>query len=365
MRFIFIPTLSSGGAEKIASSILNNSDRLEAVCFFSSESPYYINRPVKYIINSNVPNNILFRLFCYVYIFFWLVCFFNYKKCKYVQSHLHTTSILVFLARKLSIRKIVHDSVLHGRLKVEKRKGGVYFNLLLLAYKNCRYVVCVSNGVIDECSQFALTNTKLILNGLSFIPSRSRERSHQKKMLCVGRLSKVKRMRDVILAMKGLDEDISLDIYGGGQEFEELNNLVLSLNLNHRVRIFGFVNNLAETYKSYDVMVSCSESETFSLALLESLVCATPVISSNCEYGPKELLDVDDEKYFLLKDTFLAIEGKGIVYQVGDVLSLIKSIDFFFDNRNQFIIRDELVSYLIEKYSNKKMLESYLLLERL
>ena len=61
------------------------------------------------------------------------------------------------------------------------------------------------------------------------------------------------------------------------------------------VYILGFQTNPFKFVKAADLFVMSSDFEGFPLALAEAMICSTPVISTDCPTGPRELLAPDTD----------------------------------------------------------------------
>jgi len=103
------------------------------------------------------------------------------------------------------------------------------------------------------------------------------------RVLCVSRLIQRKGLETLIHAVAELREiDVELEIIGTGQLEREIKALVRSLKLDRRVHFSGFVgqSHLAERYRSADLFVLPSLSESCAMALLEAMSSGLPVIVS-------------------------------------------------------------------------------------
>jgi glycosyltransferase involved in cell wall biosynthesis len=80
---------------------------------------------------------------------------------------------------------------------------------------------------------------------------------------------------------------------------EKLKDLIASYGLTNRVTVAGFQANPFNWIKNAALLVSCSDFEGFGNVLVESLICGTPVVSTNCPSGPNEILIGTLAKYLV------------------------------------------------------------------
>lgn len=87
--------------------------------------------------------------------------------------------------------------------------------------------------------------------------------------------------------------DVELHLFGFGSRPEEqkLRDYVRTHGLEHHVFFRGFVTDLSAEYAQASLQMVTSNEEGFSLATLEALSFAVPVISYDIRYGPTELIE--------------------------------------------------------------------------
>lgn len=111
------------------------------------------------------------------------------------------------------------------------------------------------------------------------------------KMVAVGRLEKQKAFDQLIKAVSRLEDiDYRLLIIGEGTLKETLQRQIDDLGLQDRVRLLGFKNNpWAYMYRS-DLFILSSIFEGFGNVIVEAMACKCAVISTDCDFGPPEII---------------------------------------------------------------------------
>lgn len=112
-------------------------------------------------------------------------------------------------------------------------------------------------------------------------------------LLSIGRLAPEKGFTYLIEAVDLLRKSmvVRLVIVGSGPYEPTLQNLVIERGLLDHVRLVGFVPQPRRYYKYADVFVLASLTEAMSLCLLEAMSAGTQVVSTDCDFGPREILD--------------------------------------------------------------------------
>lgn len=93
-------------------------------------------------------------------------------------------------------------------------------------------------------------------------------------------------------------EDITMDIYGKGEQEQALRGLINQWNCKDYVRLMG-QQNLEEVYKHYDAYLSGSTSEGFGLTLMEAVGSGLPIIGFDVRYGNPNFIDEGENGYII------------------------------------------------------------------
>ena len=113
-------------------------------------------------------------------------------------------------------------------------------------------------------------------------------------LLAVGRLTEEKGF-DLLLSAYAIAVKSSplpdLVLVGTGPQLSALREQALRLGIAERVHFTGFLSNPYPLIKHARFFVLSSRHEGLPTALIEALALGTPVVASDCDTGPRELLD--------------------------------------------------------------------------
>ena len=83
---------------------------------------------------------------------------------------------------------------------------------------------------------------------------------------------------------------VKLVILGEGKERKNLEKLIVKLDLENQILLFGKVDNPFIYMKYAKFFILSSRYEGFANVLLEALACGAPVIATDCETGTSEII---------------------------------------------------------------------------
>ncbi len=152
----------------------------------------------------------------------------------------------------------------------------------------------------------------------------------RKVFVTAGRLVPIKDHETLLRAMAlyRRQHDGRLLILGAGPLRDRLGALADELGLHDAVDFLGFQDNPLPYFRRADAFVLSSYAEGFGNVLVEAMGCGTPVIATNCEHGPAEILD--GGRYGVLvetRDARALAEAMGRVSELSDLwpAALLKS----------------------------------------
>ena len=178
------------------------------------------------------------------------------------------------------------------------------FGLERFLYRRATRVVGVSQGVADEAVEvFELSPGKVLSIPnpsrsritLTDIPSEHEAPFDKPVVLGIGRLAPQKDFEMLLRAFAEVAEkrDVHLVILGEGPRRGALESLACSLGVADCVFLLGFVSNPPAYLRRARVFALSSCNEGFPGALIEAMEAGTAIVATDCEFGPKEILDGD------------------------------------------------------------------------
>jgi glycosyltransferase involved in cell wall biosynthesis len=114
-----------------------------------------------------------------------------------------------------------------------------------------------------------------------------------KVVVAAGRLVPVKRYDLIIEAFARVaaeHPDWQLRVYGKGEERDRLRALVHRLGLGDNVFLMGPAAPMEAEWVKGSIGAAASNFEPFGMTLVEAMRCGLPVVSTDCPYGPGEII---------------------------------------------------------------------------
>ena len=222
----------------------------------------------------------------------------------------HRFNMAAAWAKRFSPKSRVYLSV-HNTVSAEAKGGGRWkvwkrWRAISRFYPRADGIVTVSQGVADDLlshSKLSRQQIKVINNPI--VTPDLVHQAHQKidhpwfkpdavpVILGAGRLSKQKAF-DVLLkafAIIRQQRACRLMILGEGPLRAELEALAASLGITDDFALPGFVSNPYAYMQHAKVFALSSAFEGFGNVLVEAMAVGTPVVSTDCPSGPREILD--------------------------------------------------------------------------
>ncbi|MAD16326.1 MAG: glycosyl transferase [Alteromonadaceae bacterium] len=258
------------------------------------------------------------------------------------RSNLVTTVI----GKQQNIPTVISERVNTSSHFATSRVGFVSKFLIKLLYPKATRVVPVSQGVMqDLVDNYNVPQSKCTVMYNAYDRSTLLEKSQaavndlptKPYMIGIGRLVPNKNFSLLIKAFSKSASERDLVILGQGPEMNDLKTLAKQLGVESRVHLLGFRENPYPYLVNADYLVSSSNAEGFPNGIAEAMCLGKPVIATNCQSGPAEILTGDNNT---LTDSFLTAEH-GILCKVNDEFAVSKAI-------NEIELADNLQRYEVK-----------------
>ncbi|MDZ7629520.1 MAG: glycosyltransferase family 4 protein [Parvularculaceae bacterium] len=172
------------------------------------------------------------------------------------------------------------------------------FNILwraarAMTFSKAYAFVAMTQGVIDAYPAYRRPNSKLIPNPV-IIPETIVRRSDGRMLAAVGRLTRQKRFDVLLEAFARIATDFPdwrLIIWGEGEERAALERQRDHLGLTDRVSFPGLSQSPGAWLETADMFVLSSDFEGWGNVIVEAMAAGLPVISTDCDFGPREIIE--------------------------------------------------------------------------
>ncbi len=303
---IIVPSLSGGGAERLAADLsreLNDKYNVSIVVYQKSEKEYEY-KGTRYDLNL-FSASLTGAVICAV------------KRCikvKRLKRNLKTDLSISFLPNadyvnifsKRKNEKVIISVVSNMSLAFPKGIKRIFRKYIL---KRADHIVSVSQGVREDlvkAFKIPLSKASVIYNscdidifGQGYNPGLLRSLCNPLKgpyIITAGSFRHPKGHWHLIKAFSLVLSSYpqsALIILGDGVYKEKYKSLIDLLGLNENVFLPGFVSNVREYFSCADLFVLSSVYEGFATVLVEALACSLPIVSTDCQFGPREILAPD------------------------------------------------------------------------
>lgn len=328
--------MASGGAERVVSILLNElKDKFNLTLVLMNDTILYkVPNDLKiiYLENSNPVENGMKKLF--------KIPFLGLKYKKICQENNIDIS-LSFMARANYINTISKTLGNKPKVIISERampslqykyglKGFINRFLIKQLYPKSDAIIANSLGnSLDLTNNFNINKVTTINNPLNIeqIEKLSNEDvkldNSEFKFITIGRLDSGKNHQLIIKSMQNINA--KLYIIGDGILKKTIKNQIKELNLEKKVFLLGHQENPYKYLAKADCFIFSSNHEGFPNVLIEALACGLPIISTDCQSGPREILAPTTDIEFQLKNDIE--ESKyGILTPINDETNLRKAI---------------------------------------
>lgn len=257
----------------------------------------------------------------------WLSELKGTSDCYYIADAIRMAKSVCMVSDKNAYKILVaHGNHLLMPRTVGSKINPVYNNVFNYN-KLCDAFVLLTNHQREDIeAQFDINNCYVIPNPVKSVNNEQLDKNSENFAIILSRLTSVKQIDKMIKAFSHIvssNKNAILEIWGDGDERDNLETLVKKSKLENNVRFMGFSINPHRELSRATVTLSMSSAEGFPGSMVESLACGTPVVSTKTKYGPTDIITdgkdgflVNNEKEFIEKVSYL-LNNPDIAYEMG------------------------------------------------
>ena len=275
--------------------------------------------------------------------------FFNIRVNKWLSAYASEYDIVHIQGRSGSMygidknRKTPLIATFHGLMLVENRRGRLVFGKInILKWLNVwlheRWATYYEHITIDkadaiiavsremqreilEVAPYAENKIRIISNGVDVSKCLLKQDNYEAKepiLLFIARIAQIKGIFDLLKAAPYFSNDIQLRIVGEGPDMQRVKKWIRKQKLEQRITIIGTLSHekiLKEIQNCYALILP-SYHETQGIVILEANALGKPVVATQIP-GIDEIVQHDIN---------------GLTFPVGDIESMITTVNTLFDN---------------------------------
>lgn len=388
---LLLPQISKGGAERAAtriSKILSENHEVYLIVFCQECDIAYDFAGKLVSLNVHSAHGIFSKLVASIK---------RIKKLKKIKKDLKLDAVISFMQSpnyvnvKSNVDNCKNIVSIRNYIFTEKRQS--FFSKLELTttstiLKKADDVICVSEeirkSIYKSFSKIRNLNRKLKVlynpynfNEITILSNEYYAVDKSFKFCSIGRIQKQKGFFNLIKSFYIFQKkynNVKLFIIGADYSNGKITKLIADLKLENEVILLGQMDNPFKTISKCDVYVLSSLFEGFPNALVEAMICGLPVIASNCQSGPKEILDDVSEldisgvykaKYGIIYENYPSLEEDYTPNITKEHQILADAMELLYKNKdlrdyykNQSIERAKVFNYDTTRDKLEKILNS-------
>ena len=310
-----IPSLAGGGAERVASTLLPYLARHFdlTLALLQDRRSYPVPTDIRVAAFSGPLGSQAAHVIRIPYHILALARLIRRHNARIVLSFIEQANIINIMASYIVGHQAVISQRTNPRQQYEGKGllGKVISQTSARVYPKAVLIIAVSNGI----KEIIASDYKLDTRRIAVIPNpvdiASVGKMSKKEpsmalpgdyLLHVGRLNVNQKAHDILLnAFKKLHSfhpDLKLILVGDGPDKEQIEAIIKNMNLAESVIPAGWQENIFAFMARAKALVLCSRHEGWPNVLVEAMACGCPVIATDCQTGPREILG--NSKYGLL-----------------------------------------------------------------
>ena len=351
---LFLPNFSPGGAAASIIRMIKKIDKNKFNIFVISIGKNFYKKTLNLYCKKTIElnSNRAFTSFLKI-----IKIIINLKKEKIIfVSNINYANILSVIFLKIiykfkNLKLVLIERTPLNELRiyydvVDFFKKKVIILLIYFFYKKADLIICNSLKTSSDFKKLSKKRSytvypQPIISNKKFF---KRKTKHYFEIMTIARLSKEKRIQDIIMAVSNTNlSNIRLNVIGDGNLKNKLFELAKSRNINVKFVSYSLINE-KKYFKKANLYINSSDFEGFPSTVVQALNESIPVISSKSHGGIYEILNY----------------GKlGKLFNSRDHTELSKNIKKIYFNYDTVIHKLKKNKNYLNKFLNKKNFDKY------
>lgn len=230
-----------------------------------------------------------------------------------IVNRLQPTQILGISINKLNIFLAFSSCFFKNRKTIKilacehisfKNASSLYQRLKKTLYRKFDEIIVLTNTDQKIFNDINFSNVSVIPNFSNFDFFSENILDREKTILAVGHLSERKgfgRLIDIWNELSAEFQDWTLLIIGNGEQKKLLQDKIRNYNIEKNCKILPSTSAIDRYYKESQIYALTSYAEGLPMVMIEAMYFGIPLISYDCETGPREIID-DNVTGFLVEE---------------------------------------------------------------
>ncbi|UNY98395.1 glycosyltransferase [Zhouia spongiae] len=344
-----IPSLRSGGAERVLSFVASHLDRKRfnttlVVIGSEKDRAYDTTNELKVIfLNKEKVRYAFYDIFEYLYT----------RKPDVVMSAIaHLNSMMAIIAPFFPKTKFIgRETIVQGSSVSGKKR---FINFFRLQKYTLAKIVCQSDDMYEDLkNNYGFPPSKLVkINNpitQQFVPKKHSLQGNALKLITVGRLSKSKGHDRILRCLSKLDIPFTYTIIGKGPLESRIFSDIKKYGLETKVNHISFTKEVKKYLEESDIFLLGSYVEGLPNAIIESCAVGTPVSAFDAPGGINEIIETDVNGYIAKSEDEYIGNIKKIASRTWDPMAINNSVTKKFAPEIILQKYEELFSGLVEE----------------
>lgn len=288
----------------------------------------------------------------------------NFKKKIFISNQNYSNSLTYFLTKdfkefkSILIERNHLDELYYYNSIQDYLKKNIIKLFMKFTYKNASKIIGNTKKLSKDLSAFVNSKVKMIYSPTNskeiirlskkYKPKNIRKDPKKVRLLSISRFTKRKNLITLLKALRIVStkyNNIELILIGYGPELDNIKNYIQENKLNKKVFLLPFKKNPYPYFLISDIYIMPSLYEGCPNSIIESLVLNLPVISSNCNSGPEEIL----------------LNGRGgFIFEKKNFVELADKVGLYMKNKSIFKKKLNFAKKKIFRFEEKKVISEYL-----